>query len=147
MRTPSERSEARTKARKAAKRALCIMLRSWVGIILLASDPCGLRAVLELLSQPDVDPAIQKDIVDLVYDVFTPALVDKASGCGDGAPGSGANGFGRFNLGAPGHRKTQGLPLVGFGVYDDWMRTYNEASSMGGDSTANPHSRGSSRCI
>jgi hypothetical protein len=46
--------EEQQKKYKLAKSALVIMMRSWVGLVELTSDPMGLPAIIQLLSDPKV---------------------------------------------------------------------------------------------
>ena len=47
-----------------AKSALVIMMRSWVGLVELTSDPMGLPAIIQLLSDPKVSNQVKEAILD-----------------------------------------------------------------------------------
>ena len=48
------KAEEQPKKYELAKTALVIMMRSWVGLVELTSDPMGLPAIIQLLSDPKV---------------------------------------------------------------------------------------------
>jgi hypothetical protein len=74
----------------ASRRALTIMLRSWTGIILLASDErVGLAAVLHLLSDPSIEEAIRTAVFEVLEEVLKPMVSDHVSPPGTDGHGGG----------------------------------------------------------
>ena len=60
---------------EASRRALTIMLRSWTGIAVLASDERnGLAAVLNLLSDHTIDETIRSAIFEVLEEVLKPLV-------------------------------------------------------------------------
>jgi len=58
--------------RRAAKVALVCILRSWVGVAMLASDDLGLPTLIGLLRDPKVPVSTQNIILDIMLEVFEP---------------------------------------------------------------------------
>ena len=67
--------------------ALITILRSYTGIILLATDPNGLKGIMNLISDDTVDSATQNAVLAFIKDVFAPCLQTanggKAADAGD----------------------------------------------------------------
>ena len=62
-------------SKKASRRALLIMLRSWAGIILLASDERkGLRTLLRILCDDCIDPVIRSAVFEVLDDLLRPLV-------------------------------------------------------------------------
>lgn len=50
------------------------MMRSWVGLVELTSDPMGLPAIIQLLSDPKVSNQVKEAILDSLSTVCDPLI-------------------------------------------------------------------------
>lgn len=64
------------KARLIAAKTACVtVMRSWVGVIQLTSDPLGLRVLVLLLKDSKASPTVQDAILDTLIELFAPVVV------------------------------------------------------------------------
>lgn len=68
------KADEQLKKYELAKSALVIMMRSWVGLVELTSDPMGLPAIIQLLSDPKVSNQVKETILDTLSTVCDPLI-------------------------------------------------------------------------
>ena len=80
-----------------AKAAIVLLMRSFVGVIMLASDPQGLRSLFNLVCDETVEAELQIAVLQVIEEVVNPILqrpdyVQKNSqSSGNGNGGNGGN--------------------------------------------------------
>jgi len=65
----------------AAKAAVITLMRTWVGIVHLTSDPLGLRVLVGLLRDNKVAPLVQDVVLDTLTELFAPVVVKVSCIC------------------------------------------------------------------
>jgi rapamycin-insensitive companion of mTOR len=90
---PSGSGSDRKKRWNCARTAIVTMMRTWPGVLLLASEPHGLSSLVQLLPQP-VDKEIHKAVLDTFSDILMIGRVGKrgSSGSQEGSVAGGPYG-------------------------------------------------------
>jgi len=67
--SPQVESDDAQAVRKACRRAIVTMMRTWTGLLVLSSDPHGLRSLVQTLVQP-VSVELRRDVLETVLEIF-----------------------------------------------------------------------------
>lgn len=59
---------------QAAKNSITLLMKSWVGIILLTSDDLALPTIVKLLRDPKIPSHVQENILDLFQSILEPVV-------------------------------------------------------------------------
>jgi hypothetical protein len=58
-----------------ARSAVVTVMRTWVGVVLLTSDPLGLQVLIRLLKDSKVSPVVQETALETLTELFAPVVV------------------------------------------------------------------------
>lgn len=121
---------------KSAKTSFLLIMRSWIGIVILTSDPLGLSSLIGMLKDKRIPLALQDVIIESFIELFEP-IISKGK-TGHGKP-QGTNIFNDYNLSTD-----------YYNVYSTWFQssedplTYSEENSTFNRNNSNNYNNSNS---